>query len=65
LKLPAASYGECARYCGSNAQFITTDYNTDNLPVKITDQEGKENFSEYDNEGRITRSTDGAGNEII
>ena len=43
-------------------KFITTEYNSDELPVETTDQEGKSATVEYDNEGRVISSVDGAGN---
>lgn len=44
---------------------IIIEYNTDNLPVHRIDQEGNESFREYDNEGRLKKVIDGAGNEIV
>lgn len=46
-------------------KFIETGYNTDSLPTHITDQEGKESNIDYDNEGRLVKTIDGAGNEIV
>jgi YD repeat-containing protein len=46
-------------------KYITTTYNTDDLPTRIVDQEGWAAQSEYDNEGRLVRSIDGAGNTIV
>ena len=46
-------------------EVITTEYNTDNLPVKVIDQEGKLSEVIYDNEGRILKFIDGVGNEIV
>jgi len=35
------------------------------LPVQVVDAEGKSSFTEFDNEGRLLRSIDGAGNETV
>jgi len=40
-------------------------YNSDKLPVQLIDEAGKSRLTEYDNEGRLKRSVDGAGNEIV
>ena len=39
-------------------------YNLENLPIEIIDESGKHQFAEYDNEGRLLVSRDGAGNEV-
>jgi uncharacterized protein RhaS with RHS repeats len=46
-------------------KYISTEYNTDNLPVKIIDQKGQYSNIENVNEGRVHKNIDGAGNEII
>jgi RHS repeat-associated protein len=47
------------------AKYVTASYNSDGLPVRLTDQEGRAGASEYDNEGRLRKAVDGAGNEVL
>ena len=39
--------------------------NLDARPIQFTDEAGKNNYAEYDNEGRLLSVIDGASNEII
>ena len=46
------------------SKYAVTVYNTDHLPILVTDREGKQSAAEYDKEGRLLKTIDGAGNEI-
>jgi len=46
-------------------KYVTTEYNTDNLPTKVIEQKGVVTRMEYDREGRVTASIDGTENVTI